>query len=124
MVLFTLFSQCSSLFLSFLLFFFVSIFFSVLLSLIYSYLYHIFTIHSYLTPFLRWHLVLLASEEGRGRNLLSCDFHYSGHFLIIAADKSGIYHLMQMQQAAPGQKLPHCLLTSKLFKFQLLLRTL
>ena len=33
---------------------------------------------------------------------LSCDLHYSGHFLINAADKTVVHHLMWRQQATPN----------------------
>ena len=84
--------------------------------LIYLYLHHIFTIHFYLTSLLFWHLLPFTFEEDGGRNLLSCGLHYLGHFLINAADKAVVYHLMRMQQVTPRQKLPYCPLTSTLFK--------
>ena len=85
----------------------VMILFSMLiLFLIYFYLYHISTLHSHLTSLLSWHLLLLTSEEDGERNLLRCDLHCSGHFLINAADKAVAYHLMRIQQAIPDQKLP------------------
>ena len=56
----------------------------------------------------------LASEEGRGRNLLSCGLYCSGHFLINAADKTIVFQLMRMQQAIPGLKHPYYPLSSTL----------
>ena len=70
--------------------------------LIYLYLHHIFTIHFYLTSLLFWHLLPFTSEEDGGRNLLSCNLHCLGHFLINAADKAVVYHLMRMQQVTLG----------------------
>ena len=83
---------------------------------------YISTIHPYLTYLLSWHLSLPVSEEHGGRNLLSYDLHCSGHFLINAADKVIVYHLIQMKHATPGQKLPYCPLTSTSFRFELPLR--
>ena len=60
-------------------------------------LHRILTIHFYLTPLLFRHFLPFTSEEGGGRNLLSCDLHYSGHFLINAADKTVVFQLMRMQ---------------------------
>ena len=85
--------------------------------LIYLYLHHIFTIHFYLASLLFWHLLPFTSETGGGRDLFSCDLYCLGHFLINAADKAIVYHLMWMQQATSGQKLPYCLLTTTLFRF-------
>ena len=85
--------------------------------LIYFYLPHIFIIHFYLTSLLFWHLLFFTSEAGGRRDLLSCNLYYLGHFLINAVDKTVVYHLMWMQQATLGQKLPYYLLTSTLFKF-------
>ena len=67
---------------------------------------HIPTIHPYLTYFLSWHLFLSVFEEGGGRNLLSCDLHCSGHFLINATDKTVAHHLMRRQQDTQNWKLP------------------
>ena len=84
-------SQCSSFcFLSL-----VPIPFSMLFSfLINLYLHHIFTIHFYLISHLFLRLLPFSSEEDGGRNLLSCGLHYSSHFLINAADKAIVHHLM------------------------------
>ena len=84
--------------------------------LIYLYLHHISTIHFYLPSLLTWHLLPFTSEEDGGRSLLSCSLHYSGHFFITAADKTVVYHLMRMQKATLGQKLPYHPLTSTLFR--------
>ena len=70
-------------------------FFGNLIFLIYFTFSHISTIHPYLTYFLSWHLFLSISEESGGKNLLSCDLYYSSHFLINAADKTIVHHLMQ-----------------------------
>ena len=99
-------------------------FLALLLFLIYLYLYHISIIHSHLTSLLLWHLLLWTSEEDGGRNLLSCNLHCSGHFLINATDKTVVYHLMWMQQATPDQKFHYYPLTFTLFKLQLSLRIL
>ena len=56
----------------------------------------------------------LASEEGHGRNLLSCGLYCSSHFLINAADKAIVFQLMRMQQAIPGLKHPYYPLSSTL----------
>ena len=85
--------------------------------LVYFYLPHIFMIHFYLTSLFFWHLLFFTSEASGRRDLLSCNLYYSGHFLINAVDKTVVYHLMRMQQATLGQKLPYYLLTSTLFKF-------
>ena len=67
-----------------------------LLVLIYLCLYHISTIHSHLTSLLLWHLLLLTLEKDGGMNLLNCDLHYLGHFLINAADKAVAHYLIWM----------------------------
>ena len=90
------------------------------ISLPLSYLHH----PSHLTSLLLWHLLLLTSDEDGERNLLSCDLHYSGHFLINATDKTVVYHLMWMQQATPDQKFHYYPLTFTLFRLQLSLRIL
>ena len=84
--------------------------------LIYIYLHHISTIHFYLISLPFQHLLPFTFEEDGGRRLLSYDLHYSGHFLINVADKAIVYHLMRMQQATLGQKLPYCPLTPTLFR--------
>ena len=76
------------------------------LSFIYFSFSHIPTIHTYLTYFLSWHLFLSISEEGGDRNLLNCDLHCSGHFLINTTNKVVAHHLMRRQQATPNWKLP------------------
>ena len=66
-------------------------------------------------------LVTFTSEEGGGRSLLSCDLHCLGHFLINAADKVVVHHLMRMQQATSGQKAS--LLPTDFHSFQILAPT-
>ena len=90
--------------------------------IIYLYFHHIFTIHFYLPPSFFDTLLPFTSKEDSGRNLLICDLYCSGHFLINAADKAIVYHLIQMQHATPGQKLPYCPLTSTSFRSELPLR--
>ena len=103
-------SMCSSLFLFFSLSLSASSFppsFPNALSFHYIALLHcILTIHFYLTPFHFRHLLPFTSEEGGGRNLLSCGLHCLGHFLINAVDKTTVFQLMRMQQAIPGLKHP------------------
>ena len=112
----------------FLLFLFLLSFFNSLFQcfplFLYLNLHHISTIHFYLTSLLFWHLLPFRSREVGGKSLLSCGLYCSGHFLINAANKVVVYHLMQMQQATSNQKLPYCPLTSTLFRFQLQLRIL
>ena len=55
-----------------------------------SYLNHPFSPN----PYTLMTLSLLKLEEDGGRNLLSCDLHCSGHFLINAVDKTVVHHLM------------------------------
>ena len=69
-------------------------------------LHRILTNHFYLTPFHFRHLLPFTSEEGGGRNLLSCGLHCLGHFLMNAVDKTTVFQLMRMQQAIPGLKHP------------------
>ena len=90
--------------------------------IIYLYFHHIFTIHFYLPPSFFDTLLPFTSKEDSGRNLLICGLHCSGHFLINAADKVIVYHLIQMKHATPGQKLPYYPLTSTSFKSELPLR--
>ena len=118
-----------SLYSSFFFFFFPWSFFFIsihLLSLIYLHLHHILTIHFHLTPFLFWHLLLLSFEEDGRRNLISCDLHYLGHFLINVANKTIVYHLIQMHATSCTR--PEASLMSpdflSLFRFQLPLRVL
>ena len=70
--------------------------------LIYFFFSHISTIHPYLTYLLSRLLSLSVPEEGGERNLLRCDLHCLGHFLINAPDKAVAHHLMQTQQATPN----------------------
>ena len=73
-------------------------------------------------PLLFRHLLPFTSEEGGGRNLLSCDLHCLGHFLINAANKIIVFQLMRMQQATPGLRLPYFPLSSTPFWSRLALR--
>ena len=114
MVLFTLSSQCSScfLFLFSISWYFCppSLFSENSIFLIYFSLLHILAFHLYLTNLPSWHLFLFTSKEGGRTSLLSCDLHYSSHFLINTADKTVAYHLMWRQHIIPNWKLSLLLL--------------
>ena len=109
-------------FLLFLFFLFLTPFLMLFPFILYLSFHHVFTIHFYLTSLLFRHLLPFTSEEDSGRNLLSSELHCSDHFLINAANKAIVYHLLWMQQATPGQKFPYCPLTSTLFRSWLPLR--
>ena len=120
MVLYTFISQCSS-------FYFFSLFFWSPFQCSFLSLYTSTSItsspsistspHSFFDT-----LLPFTFKEDSGRNLLICGLHCSGHFLINTVDKAIVYHLIQMQQATPGQKLPYCPLTSTSFRSELPLR--
>ena len=108
-ILFPFLPQCVLLYFSFslsLCFFFPPSFPNALSFHYIALLHYILTIHFYLTPFHFRHLLPFTSEEGGGRNLLSCGLHCLGHFLINAADKATVFQLMRMQQAIPRLKHP------------------